>query len=69
MSILHSLYGKNISNAIANLVRKGLSPMIQKSLDIVRVIGNEAVHPGVIDLNDNKDIALQLFQVINIRVI
>lgn len=63
------MYGKNISNAIANLVRKGLSPMIQKSLDIVRVIGNEAVHPGVIDLNDNKDIALQLFQVINIRVI
>jgi hypothetical protein len=57
--------GKDINKDIASLVSKGLNPQIQKSLDILRVIGNEAVHPGEIDLNDNKDIALALFQIIN----
>ncbi len=47
--------GKNINADIAALVKKGLHPAVQKSLDIVRVIGNEAVHPGTIDLNDQPD--------------
>jgi len=34
-------------------------------LDIVRVIGNEAVHPGVIDLNDDRETASQLLILIN----
>ena len=34
-------------------------------MDIVRVIGGQAVHPGVIELNDNRDIADQLFGLIN----
>ena len=58
--------GKKIDDDIANLVKKGLNPTVQKSLDIVRVIGNEAVHPGVIDLNDDRDIANQLFGLINV---
>jgi hypothetical protein len=57
--------GKNIDSDIASLVSKGLDPLVQKSLDIVRVIGNEAVHPGVIDLNDNRDTANELFGLIN----
>lgn len=57
--------GKNIDEDIASLVSKGLNPLVQKSLDIVRVIGNEAVHPGVIDLNDDGDTASQLFILIN----
>lgn len=57
--------GKNIDDDIAALVRTGLNPLVQKSLDIVRVIGNEAVHPGTIDLNDNRDTALRLFEVVN----
>jgi hypothetical protein len=57
--------GKNIDDDIASLVKKGLNPLIQQSLDIVRVIGNEAVHPGVIDLNDDRDTANKLFNLIN----
>jgi len=57
--------GKNIDEDIASLVSKGLNPLVQKSLDIVRVIGNGAVHPGVIDLNDDRDTANDLFGLIN----
>ena len=57
--------GKTIDDDIASLVSKGLNPLVQKSLDIVRVIGNEAVHPGVIDLNDDRDTASQLLYLIN----
>ncbi|MGE4501232.1 MAG: DUF4145 domain-containing protein [Hydrogenovibrio sp.] len=58
--------GKNINGDIASLVKKGLNPQVQKSLDIVRVVGNEAVHPGTIDLKDNPKIAIALCQLINI---
>lgn len=58
--------GKNINNDIASLVRKGLNPTIQKSLDIVRVIGNEAVHPGTIDLKDDPETSMVLCKLINI---
>lgn len=58
--------GKDINKDIASLVSKGLNPLVQKALDVVRVIGNEAVHPGEINLDDNRDTALQLFNVINL---
>ncbi|MDE2058385.1 MAG: DUF4145 domain-containing protein [candidate division NC10 bacterium] len=58
--------GKNINDDISLLVKQGLNPKIQKSLDIVRVIGNEAVHPGTIDLNDKPETAIALFHLINV---
>jgi hypothetical protein len=58
--------GDNINNDIANLVKKGLSVKIQQALDFVRVVGNNAVHPGQIDLKDNSDIALNLFSLVNV---
>ncbi|MDD4900724.1 MAG: DUF4145 domain-containing protein [Patescibacteria group bacterium] len=57
--------GKNINEDIANLVKKGLPVKIQQALDVVRVTGNESVHPGVIDLRDNQEIANKLFKLIN----
>jgi hypothetical protein len=57
--------GKNIDQDIAALGRKGLNPLVQQSLDIVRVIGNEAVHPGVLDLKDDRDTSLRLFELVN----
>lgn len=60
------LNGKTINDDIATLVERGdLKPTIQKALDIVRVVGNEAVHPGTMDLNDNREIASQLFSLVN----
>lgn len=60
--------GKNLNTRIGNLVSQGLPKQIQQSLDIVRVVGNNAVHPGEIDLKDNKDIALNLLKLINVIV-
>jgi len=57
--------GKDLNNDIKNLVAKGLDPVVQQSLDIVRVIGNESVHPGTIDLNDDRETALRLFDLVN----
>lgn len=59
--------GDNINNDIKELVKKGLPVIVQQSLDIVRVTGNEAVHPGQIDTNDSK-IVQRLFELINIIV-
>ena len=58
--------GKSIDDDIANLVKRGLAPLVQKALDSVRVIGNEAVHPGTLNLKDDRDTATKLFGVVNI---
>jgi hypothetical protein len=60
--------GKNLNERIGAMVQEGLSPKIQKALDIVRVIGNNAVHPGSIDLKDDQQAALVLFELINVIV-
>jgi hypothetical protein len=58
--------GKNIDDDIAEMVKNGLSPLIQQALDAVRVIGNESVHPGTLDLKDDVQTASQLFALVNI---
>jgi len=58
--------GKNIDDDIASLVRKGLDPRVQQALDIVRVIGNESVHPGQMDLRDDANTVTELFRLVNL---
>lgn len=38
------------------------------ALDAIRVIGNESVHPGEIDLNESRETALMLFKLLNLIV-
>lgn len=60
--------GKNLDNDIQALVDAGLDKKVQMSLDYVRVIGNNCVHPGRLDLKDDRDTALTLFKLLNIIV-
>ena len=59
--------GNNINTDIGNLVKKGLPEIVQQSLDIVRVTGNDAVHPGQID-TDNPETVAQLFELTNVII-
>lgn len=57
---------RDINKNIGELVKKGLSPSVQKALDIVRVVGNKAVHPGQIAFDvDNKETAVALMKLVN----
>lgn len=61
------LPGKNINEDIAALVAAGLPSQIQQALDVVRVTGNNAVHPGQLDASDLQ-VAEQLFPLVNVIV-
>jgi hypothetical protein len=67
--LTHHILGNDkgtLNDNIAKLVKKGLPTNIQQALDIVRVTGNHAVHPGQIDLIDDHDRAIKLFELVNI---
>ena len=57
--------GATIDQRIASLVSKGLPDEVQQALDAVRVIGNEAIHPGQVDIRDDRDTASKLFELVN----
>ena len=61
--------GENINDDIRKMVANGLDTLIQQAFDAVRVIGNESVHPGQIDLRDDPNTALQLFNLINFIIV
>ncbi|PSJ91070.1 DUF4145 domain-containing protein [Brevibacillus fortis] len=60
--------GRKIDDDIKNLVSKGLPDQIQKALDSLRVIGNNAVHPGEINIADDYETAASLFDLLNIII-
>jgi len=59
---------KDLNKSIGKLVDRGLPKKLQQALDVVRVIGNNAVHPGQINLNDEPAVALNLFSLVNMII-
>ena len=57
--------GKNLNDKIGDLVSKGLDDRIKEELDVIRVIGGQAVHPLTINLDDDVGSAQILFNIIN----
>lgn len=61
--------GDNINNDLAALAKDELiSKKLIKSADIIRIVGNNAVHPGTISDDDFDDVSLKLFKLINMIV-
>lgn len=60
--------GDRLNDNIASLVEKGLDADIQKALDTIRIIGNNSVHPGLINLQDDEKTARSLFDLVNLIV-
>lgn len=58
----------SLNNMIGELVKKGIPEHVQQGLDAIRVYGNEGIHPGEIALEDNDEIVMFLFELINIMV-
>ncbi|WP_195972615.1 DUF4145 domain-containing protein [Clostridium thermobutyricum] len=54
-----------INKDIGQLVKETVPQEFQQALDIVRVIGNNAVHPGKMDEQDVKEYAVTLFELLN----
>lgn len=50
---------------IQKLVERGLDAQVQEACDVVRVVGNGAVHPDRIDLRDEPETAKKLFELVN----
>ena len=58
--------GKNLNDDIGALVAKGLDGRVQQALDTVRVLGNEAIHPGTLDLKDDRQTVKKMFGLVNV---
>jgi hypothetical protein len=58
----------NVNTAIGKLVEDGLPDRIQKAMDVLRVVGNYAVHEGAILGDDDAQTVNSLFKLINVVV-
>ena len=57
-----------MAEKIEHLVEQGLPAELQKLFDATRLIGNDAVHPGKLDLADNRDTVAKLFESVDFIV-
>lgn len=58
--------GKDIFEDIGTFVKeRNLNPSVHKAMDALRITGNNAVHPGQIDLTEDYPRVISLFKLIN----
>jgi hypothetical protein len=60
--------GKNINDDIGSLVKRGLNANVQRALDVLRITGNNALHPGELDVRDDRELVGKLFALLNVIV-
>jgi hypothetical protein len=61
--------GKNLDTDIGSLAKKGkIGTRTTKMFHSIRITGNESVHPGMINLNEDMELANALFYLINLIV-
>ena len=58
----------NLNTKIGKMVEQGLDVRVQKALDIVRITGNDKIHPGQISEDDTIEIAKSMFELVNFIV-
>jgi len=66
--LVQSVLGRKagLNEGIGELVSNhNLPVLVQQALDVVRVVGNDAVHPGQIDPGDHEAAVLELFELVN----
>lgn len=61
------LLGKSgdINKQIGELVQRGLPIKAQQALDSLRIIGNHAVHPGSLNVEDRPELVERMFGLVN----
>lgn len=57
-----------LDKKIGVLVKRGMSSRVQKAMDTLRIAGNESVHPGTINLDDDSTMLDGLFVLMNVIV-
>jgi hypothetical protein len=60
--------GEAIEESLEGLKKKGLDVKFQRALESVRVTGDNAVPPGQIDSGDDVEVAMTLFNLLNLIV-
>lgn len=63
--VLQNESSESIYADIQKLKTRPIDSNLVRAFDIIRISGNESVHPGTLDLNENKDDAYYLFDLLN----
>lgn len=58
----------NLNTKIGKMVEQGLDVRVQKALDVVRITGNDKIHPGQISEVDTIEVAKSMFELVNFIV-
>ncbi len=58
----------SLHDKIGRLSRRGLNPDVSRAMDVVRVIGNNSVHPGQIEASEDERLIPALFALTNLIV-